>query len=134
MRLSAAGKQSPPATAVKLLLALGLAHVLHRDNLLDHDYLQRLVLGYECWAKEVLPRYTPAAVEAITGVHATDIETLARTYGQAKAPFIRLGQGLSRHASGGAATRAIACLPGLVGAWQRPGGGGPAGHVRSLSI
>src|SRR5438445_1708291 len=104
-------------------LALGMAHVLHRDNLLDHDYIQRLVLGYERWAQEVLPRYTPAAVEAITGVHATDIETLARAYGQAKAPFIRLGQGLSRHASGGAATRAIACLPGLVGAWQRPGGG-----------
>jgi anaerobic selenocysteine-containing dehydrogenase len=104
-------------------LALGLAHVLHRDNLLDHDYIQRLVLGYERWAQEVLPRYTPAAVEAITGVPATDVETLARTYGQAKAPFIRLGQGLSRHASGGAATRAITCLPGLVGAWQRPGGG-----------
>jgi len=104
-------------------LALGLAHVLHRDNLLDHDYIQRLVLGYERWAQEVLPRYTPATVEAITGVPATDVETLARTYGQAKAPFIRLGQGLSRHASGGAATRAITCLPGLVGAWQRPGGG-----------
>jgi anaerobic selenocysteine-containing dehydrogenase len=104
-------------------LALGMAHVLHRDNLIDHDYIQRLVLGYERWAQEVLPRYTPAAVEAITGVPATDIETLARAYGQARAPFIRLGQGLSRHANGGAATRAIICLSGLVGAWQRPGGG-----------
>jgi anaerobic selenocysteine-containing dehydrogenase len=104
-------------------LALGMAHVLHRDNLIDHDYIQRLVLGYERWAQEVLPRYTPAAVEAITGVPATDIETLARSYGQASAPFIRLGQGLSRHTNGGAATRAIICLSGLVGAWQRPGGG-----------
>ena len=104
-------------------LALGMAHVLRRDNLTDQDYIRRLVSGYERWAQEVLPRYTPAAVEAITGVPATDVEALARAYGQAKAPFIRLGQGLSRHASGGAATRAIACLPGLVGAWQRPGGG-----------
>ncbi len=104
-------------------LALGIAHVLQRDSLIDRDYIQRLVLGYERWAQEVLPRYTPAAVEAITGVPATDIEALARAYGQARAPFIRLGQGLSRHGSGGAATRAIACLPGLVGAWQRPGGG-----------
>ena len=31
-------------------LALGIAHVLHRDNLIDHDYIQRLVLGYERWA------------------------------------------------------------------------------------
>jgi anaerobic selenocysteine-containing dehydrogenase len=104
-------------------LALGMAHVLHRDNLIDHDYIQRLVLGYERWAQEVLPRYTPAAVEAMTGVPASDVETLARAYGQARAPFIRLGQGLSRHASGGTATRAIICLSGLVGAWQRPGGG-----------
>jgi len=104
-------------------LALGMAHVLQRHNLIDQDYIRRLVLGYERWAQEVLPRYTPAAVEAITGVPATDVEALARIYGQARAPFIRLGQGLSRHASGGAATRAIACLPGLVGAWQRPGGG-----------
>jgi anaerobic selenocysteine-containing dehydrogenase len=104
-------------------LALGMAHALHRDNLIDHDYIQRLVLGYERWAQEVLPRYTPAAVEAITGVPAIDIETLARAYGQARAPFIRLGQGLSRHANGGAATRAIICLSGLVGAWRRPGGG-----------
>ncbi len=104
-------------------LALGMAHVLQRHNLIDQDYIRRLVLGYERWAQEVLPRYTPAAVEAITGVPAADVEALARAYGQAKTPFIRLGQGLSRHASGGAATRAIACLPGLVGAWQRPGGG-----------
>jgi len=104
-------------------LALGMAHVLHRDNLIDHDYIQRLVLGYERWAQEVLPRYTPAAVEAMTGVPAGDVTTLARAYGQARAPFIRLGQGLSRHAGGGAATRAIICLSGLVGAWQRPGGG-----------
>jgi anaerobic selenocysteine-containing dehydrogenase len=104
-------------------LALGLAHVLQRDHLIDQDYIQRLVLGYERWAQEVLPRYTPAAVEAITGIPAHDVETLAHAYGQARAPFIRLGQGLSRNANGGAATRAITCLPGLVGAWQYPGGG-----------
>ena len=47
-----------------------------------------------------LNRVAPATVETITGVPATDVEALARAYGQAKAPFIRLGQGLSRHASG----------------------------------
>jgi anaerobic selenocysteine-containing dehydrogenase len=104
-------------------LALGLAHVLHRDGLIDRDYIDRLVLGYERWAQEVLPRYTPATVAAITGVPAGDVEALALAYGQAQAPFIRLGMGLSRHASGGMATRTIACLPGIVGAWQRPGGG-----------
>lgn len=104
-------------------LALGIAHVLHRDGLIDRNYIERLVLGYDRWAQEVLPRYTPAAVAAITGVPAGDVEALAVAYGQARAPFIRLGQGLSRHVGGGTATRAIISLPGLTGAWQRPGGG-----------
>src|SRR5215510_13569504 len=83
-------------------LALGMAHVLHRDNLIDHDYIQRLVLGYERWAQEVLQHYTGVSVETVTGVPASGVETLGRAYGQAKVPFIRRGQGLSRHAGGGA--------------------------------
>lgn len=104
-------------------LALGMAHVLHREGLIDRDYIARLVSGYERWATEVLPRYTPATVSAITDIPSTDVETLALTYGQARASFIRLGQGLSRHLGGGMAVRSIACLPGLTGAWQYPGGG-----------
>ncbi len=104
-------------------LALGIAHVLQRDGLTDQAYIDRLVEGYDRWARDVLPRYTPEVVADITGIAASDVEALATAYGRAKAPFIRLGQGLSRHVGGGTAVRAIACLPGLVGAWQHPGGG-----------
>ena len=104
-------------------LALGIAHILQRDGLIDRDYIDRLVLGYDRWEQEVLPRYGPESVAQLTGIPAADIEALATAYGQAKAPFIRVGQGLSRHAEGGTATRAIACLPGLTGAWQYSGGG-----------
>jgi anaerobic selenocysteine-containing dehydrogenase len=114
-------------------LALGIAHVLQRDGLIDRDYIDRLVLGYDRWAEDVLPRYAPETVAQITGIPPADIEALGAAYGQASAPFIRLGQGLSRHAGGGTATRAIACLPGLTGAWQRSGGGAlllTAGHYQ----
>ncbi len=104
-------------------LALGMAHVLDREHLLDRDYIDRLVVGYDRWAQEILPRYTPKTVEEITGVPAPEVEDLALAYGKAHAPFIRLGMGLSRHAGGGMAIRTIACLPALVGAWKRPGGG-----------
>jgi anaerobic selenocysteine-containing dehydrogenase len=104
-------------------LALGLAHVLERDGLIDREYVDRLVLGYDHWASEVLPRYTPEVVARITGVPAEDVETLALAYGRARAPFVRLGQGPSRHRGGGTAIRTIASLPGLVGAWKQPGGG-----------
>jgi anaerobic selenocysteine-containing dehydrogenase len=82
-------------------LALGLAHVLQREGLLDRQYIERLVLGYDRWAREVLPRYPPHVVESITGVSAGDVVKLALAYGRARAPFIRLGQGLSRNLGGG---------------------------------
>lgn len=112
----------PIRVATDTALALGIAHVLERDGLTDQAYIDRLVDGYDRWSRDVLPRYTPDVVADITGIPAADVEALATAYGQARAPLIRLGQGLSRHIGGGTAVRAIASLPGLVGAWQYPGG------------
>ena len=44
-------------------------------------------------------------------------------YGAAKRSFIRLGEGMTRLARGGEALRAVALLPGVTGAYGRPGGG-----------
>lgn len=115
-------------------LALGMAQVLQREGLTDRAYIDRLVAGYDDWARDVLPRYTPEVVSAITGIAASDIEALAVAYGRARAPFIRMGQGLSRHAGGGTAVRAITCLPGLVGAWQHSGGGALLGTVGAYNF
>ncbi len=115
-------------------LALGIAHVLQREGLTDQAYIERLVEGYDDWARDVLPRYAPDVVSDITGIAASDVEALAVAYGRAVAPFIRMGQGLSRHAGGGTAVRAIACLPGLVGAWQYPGGGALLGTAGAYNF
>lgn len=104
-------------------LALGVMHVLVRDGLVDQDYIERYTLGFDRLAAEVLPRYTPEEAGRIAGIPAEDVEALAHAYGRARAPFIRIGMGLSRHLHGGMAVRTIACLPGLVGAWRCPGGG-----------
>ena len=42
----------------------------------------------------------------------------AHAYAKAKAPFIRLGSGLSRYGNGAMNCRAINALPAVVGAWQ----------------
>ena len=44
-------------------------------------------------------------------------------YGNAKAAFIRLGEGMTRLLHGGQALRAVALLPGVTGAYARQGGG-----------
>ena len=104
-------------------LALGIMHVLARDGLVDRDYVARATLGFDRVEREVLPRFTPAHVAAITGVSAADVERLADLYGRARAPFIRLGEGMSRTMQGGQAIRAVSLLPGVVGAYAKRGGG-----------
>lgn len=112
-----------PRLGTDAALALGMMHVLVREGLIDRAFIATHTVGFERLCAETLPHYPPARVAAITGVPAAEVERLARRYGRARAPFIRLGMGMSRHAGGGMAVRAVACLPALVGAWRKPGGG-----------
>jgi anaerobic selenocysteine-containing dehydrogenase len=113
----------PIAIGTDAALALGVMHILVRDGLCDRDYLAHRTLGFERLAAEVLPRFPPDRVAAITGLAETDIERFAALYGQARAPLIRLGEGMTRLARGGEALRAVALLPGVTGAYGRKGGG-----------
>lgn len=104
-------------------LALGMMHIIARDNLVDQDFIATSVLGYEELAAQILPDYSPEAVSKITGIAAAVIEEMARLYASARAPFITLGSGMSRYGNGAMTIRTITCLPALVGAWAKKGGG-----------
>src|SRR5882757_2755413 len=103
-------------------LALGLMHVLIRDDLIDHDYVGRHTLGFE----ELRGRaaaYPPERVAAICGITAGEIESLARLYGTTRPSLIRANYGLQRARGGGMGMRNITCLPALVGAFRDAAGG-----------
>jgi anaerobic selenocysteine-containing dehydrogenase len=102
-------------------------HLLVRDNLLDRDFLSTSVQGFEELKEKILPDFTPERVSSLTGLSPEDLQFMARTFGKARAPFIRIGAGLSRSGNGGMNVRTITCLPALVGAWGKPGGGAFAG-------
>ena len=104
-------------------LALGLMHLLAREGLTDREFLANHVQGFERLRDEVLPRFSPDRVGALTGLSPATLEAMAQAYGRARAPFIRVGSGLSRYANGAMTVRSIACLPALVGAYARQGGG-----------
>jgi len=104
-------------------LALGIMHILSRDTMADRSFIAAHVQGYEEFAERILPQYTPENVSGITGIPADLIEELARGYGRARAPFIRLGSGLTRYGNGAMTARTIACLPAVVGAYGKKGGG-----------
>jgi anaerobic selenocysteine-containing dehydrogenase len=112
-----------PRIGTDTALALGMMHVIVRDGLHDTGAVARTTTGFDELRDQVLPQYPPERVEQITGIPAADVERLARRYATARAPFLRLGMGLSRNSGGGMAVRTIACLPALVGAWGTPGGG-----------
>jgi anaerobic selenocysteine-containing dehydrogenase len=104
-------------------LALGIMHVLVRDRLTDARFIAEQVLGFEELADEVLPEFTPERCFGITGLPPETIEEMARAYAKARAPFIRLGSALSRYGNGAMTVRSICCLPALVGAYGKDGGG-----------
>ena len=108
-------------------LALGLMHLLVRDDLIDHHFITSHVQGFEELKEKVLPGFSPEKVSLLTGLSSETIQAMAHAYGRAKNPFIRLGSGLSRYGNGAMAIRTIACLPAFVGAYGKRGGGCLAG-------
>ncbi|MCW5626806.1 MAG: molybdopterin-dependent oxidoreductase, partial [Burkholderiales bacterium] len=103
-------------------LALGLMHVIIRDGLVDTDYVTNYTVGYDDLAARAL-EFTPERVAGITGIAAEDVVKLAHEYAKSQPSAIRIGVGIERSAGGGQVVRAVTCLPALVGAWRKPGGG-----------
>jgi anaerobic selenocysteine-containing dehydrogenase len=103
-------------------LALGIMHVLIRDNLYDRAYVDAHTHGFDRLAEHVRG-YTPRCVAKWTGVTEQDIEQLAHEYGTIRPAAIRMNYGIQRSQNGGSAARAVAMLPCLTGAWKHLGGG-----------
>ena len=104
-------------------LALGLMHLLVCEDLIDHDFLAAHVQGFEELKEKILPDFPPERVSSLTGLSVQTLESMAGSYGRARNPFIRLGSGLSRYGNGAMTIRSIVCLPALVGAHGKKGGG-----------
>ncbi len=105
-----------------LALALGLMHVILRENLHDAEYVANYTQGFD-ELKDLAAKYPPERVEALTGIDRADVIALAREYATTRPAVIRVNYGTQRSERGGTAVRAIAALPALVGSWREVGGG-----------
>ncbi|MFN7918689.1 MAG: molybdopterin-dependent oxidoreductase [Bryobacteraceae bacterium] len=103
-------------------LALGLMHVIIGENLHDRDYVSAHTAGFED-LRELVKKYPPERVEALTGIAREDIVTLAREYATTRPAAIRLNYGVQRSERGAVAISAVSVLPALTGAWKDVGGG-----------
>lgn len=104
-------------------LALAMMHVLVREGLTGNGFLDEWVQGFDRLRAESLAEMPPERAAELTGLSAEAITSMAHAFGRARAPFIRVGSGLSRYGNGAMTVRCIATLPALTGAYLRPGGG-----------
>ena len=102
--------------------ACAVMHVLFREGFADREYLARYT---DCPAEleAHLRTRTPEWASAICGVPVEEIEAFARTVGQTRRAFFRLGYGFTRSRNGAAQMHAALCIPAVTGAWQYEGGG-----------
>src|SRR6202453_2430657 len=102
-------------------LALAMMHVILSEGLEDRAYVEEHTLGIEELRAQVR-QWTPGRASELTGLASEDIVELAREYATTHPAAIRLNYGVQRSERGGAATRAIAALPALIGSWREVGG------------
>lgn len=103
-------------------LALALMHELIVHDWLDHDYIAQHTVGWEGLRERAL-QWPPERAAEVCGIPVEQIRRLAQDYGTTKPAAIRLNYGMQRVRGGGNATRAVACLPALTGAWRHRAGG-----------
>jgi len=117
-----AGLLVQPRPGTDGALALALAHVLIREGLVDRPFIEAHVLGFEAFARSVLP-WTPQRAQEITGVPAHHLEALAREMGTLSPMTICAGFGMQRYTNSGQTMRAILALLAITGNLGRPGAG-----------
>ncbi len=103
-------------------LALGLAHLIIEADLVDRDFIEAHVLGYEAFAESV-QAWTPARTAAVTGVPEIHLRRLAQDLGRVKPATICAGFGMQRYTNSGQTLRAIIALLAITGNFGKPGSG-----------
>ena len=112
--------QFNPGTDVALLN--GMLHTIIEEDLYDHEYVERNTEGFEN-LKAHIKDFSPERMEAICGIDASLIRTVARTYATSKASIIFWGMGISQHVHGTDNARCLIALSLITGQVGRPGTG-----------
>jgi formate dehydrogenase major subunit len=109
-----------PRPGTNAAVLLGLGHVLHREGMLDTDFIANRTEGFDAYV-ELLASYTPRDVEEITGVPAADIERAAQIFGESAASSFSWGLGVTEHLYGSEVVQLICNLMLMTGNVGKPG-------------
>ncbi|MDP2712394.1 MAG: formate dehydrogenase subunit alpha [Solirubrobacteraceae bacterium] len=109
-----------PRPGSNAAVMLGLAHVVARDGLVDHPFLDARTEGYDA-VEDLLADYAPADVQRISGIPAGDLERAAHIYAEAENASLLWGLGVTEHKYGSEVVRLICNLALMCGKVGRPG-------------
>lgn len=108
-------------------LALGLAHVLIKEGMIDREYIEKYVYGFEEY-KAYTAEFTPEKVEELTGVPAGQTVAAARMIGtNLPVSICESAAPLAHHQNGFQNYRAVMALSAITGCFDRTGGQIPVG-------
>ena len=102
-------------------LALGLIHIIIKEELFDQKFVENWTIGFDKLMKHVKD-FTPERVEDITWVPAQTIRDIARMYATVKPACTSLGVSMDHSSNGIQAIRAISILPAITGNLEVEGG------------
>ncbi|HUU40641.1 MAG TPA: molybdopterin-dependent oxidoreductase [Desulfatiglandales bacterium] len=122
-----------PFPGTEAALALGIAHVIIKENRHNAEFVENNTFGFNDWSdakgvehkgfsKVVLEKYSPQAVEDITGVDKSLIIDIARRFSMAKAPIAISGRGKGNSPGGLYEFMAVHSLNALMGRINQKGG------------
>lgn len=129
----AADMHLQPRPGTDAALALGIANILKKEELLDIGFLKQNAIGVEAFLDRIA-EYSPERVAEITGLAETEIHELATAFGSTSPALLIAGFGLQRHSHAGQAMRAVALLPALTGNIGIPGGGWQYANLASHGL
>jgi formate dehydrogenase (coenzyme F420) alpha subunit len=102
-------------------LALGMIHVIIKEELYDKPFVESWTIGFDGLSSSVA-EYTPEKVEEITWVPAAQIRQAARLYALTRPACISMGVALELSTNGFQALRAVAVLQAITGNLDVTGG------------
>ncbi|BAE85315.1 molybdopterin-dependent oxidoreductase [Desulfitobacterium hafniense] len=102
-------------------LALGLLHVIIKEDLYDHDFVENWCYGWDEFVERVM-EYPPEKVSEITWVPAEKIYEVARVFAKAKPASLGWGLAVDQNPNGVQLGHALLAMIAITGNLDVPGG------------
>ncbi len=114
----------PIRSGTDMALGLGIIHYLFSNDLHDHEFCERWIVGWREWRDFVFDQgYDLDWTARVTDLDREQIRMLAETIANADGCMIFLSRGINQHTNSAQTNRVFMFVAAITGNWGRRGGG-----------